>query len=837
MRSVPPALLASLLGGLVGGCSCSDGPSDAPAGVPLALLERSADAAIEEPGRLEPGPADGWGARALAGWSKASAVDASGLRYVATNQPRAILTLDATDPVDRELALLAWIADPRPDSGGELRLSLNGVEVARLALESEPAEHVLRVPAERWRSGPNELALESAAARGSDPSGADWDVFRVASIRYGERRVVERLEPSDGSARVRLAPGTGLLWCVESPDAFALWVRGEAAGAGRLSLALGTMDPASGAPAIAESGRLERSLAAGPFDLRLPWPPGAEPARPVRVVELTWHAEDERALALAAVDLEEAEARPRPPIFLISIDTLAARHLSLHGYARPTTPALERLAAEAVVFERCRANAPWTLPSYLSLLSGLYPRAHLVELTGREDVELSNFDWWQVAENRWTLAEALRSRGYETAGIVDSHWLSPRFRLAQGFEVYSLEPAEVPFDDPLGGIDLVVRQILGWLDRRTDERPPFVFAHALDCHGPYWPEAPWRDRFAADVEDPSLLPARGSYRTYRAVPMWMSMTVAASLADTASVPERLALEPLIARYDETILEMDAYLERLFAGLRERGLWDEALVIVTADHGESFAHRHYDHGELWEDVLHVPLVVKLPHGVGGGRRVADDVQLVDVFPTILDLLGLDPRRPALHGRSLLPLARGEALEALPAYSTGGFVRQAMVAREGWKLVERFPALESGEGALLTHPLVPEDWLRQHFPELLEQALTDERLAALRARPGFAERVAELRTLLRGPYVELYDLAADPQETRDVAALHPERVAALTALLRREQAREQEARRAAEATPLAGAFDEGALRDLQGLGYGGSDPSTDGSAPESPGRPPR
>jgi len=131
-------------------------------------------------------------------------------------------------------------------------------------------------------------------------------------------------------------------------------------------------------------------------------------------LEISWDAPAATPLRFETLRLEERGATARPPIVFVSIDTFAARHLEAYGYARATAPNLTRLAEESVLFERCSANAPWTMPSYLSVMTGLYPGANHVPLVFSEDVRLDNWDWWQVADNRWTLADALRGRGYQT---------------------------------------------------------------------------------------------------------------------------------------------------------------------------------------------------------------------------------------------------------------------------------------------------------------------------------------------------------------------------------------------------------------------------------------
>lgn len=802
----PPTLRAGPL--LLALTACSDREPVVPAGA-LQLLCRLPDATFEQPGEIVPRgdlpDTATWGPYEGPGWSQTLLQTAEARSYLETNQPEARLNLPALRPVDRELELELWCSRPAGDEPGPLELLLNGLALGTRRLSREP--ELLRIPAPSplWGLGENELELRVPVQE--IEGRRRWDSVALARISYGpEVRV--RCDTAAGTAL--LPAGAGLRYCVELADAAELHVAGRCDGAGTLQVRLGRQDRRTGehdAPSAQEitarGGRLEG---------RAPLPRTGE----LTVVELEWSSESGASATLERLAVVERRARSRPPIVLVSIDTFAARHLSLHGYGRETSPNLEALARDALVFEHAWANAPWTMPSYLSLMTGLYPRAHHVPLDRQSDVKLDNWDWWQVAENRWTLAEALRARGYRTAGFVDTYWLSPHFGVDQGFDLYDGQAALASLRDPHAHIQRIVGELLPpWLAAGPADAPFFLFVHALDAHGPYWPDEPFRDSFSRDLPGERRSTRAGSTNeTYGTIPAWMARTLVPD--ETVPVPLELPLEDIIARYDEAILKVDAYLGKLFELLKQRGLYDPSVIVVTGDHGESFGPLAYGHGVMRGEVLHVPLIVKLPGNERGGQRSATPVQLVDLYPTLLELAGAGLSSLELHGTALLEPAGSAPPRVL--YSEGGHVEQYALEQDGWKLVEIRPGSESGDASLLTHPRVPRSWLAQHFPELLSQPLSDPLWQELRRRPGYEQRLAELRALLAGPYYELFDLKHDPLEEHDLAAERADLVERLKPLLEREKERSARARADAAPGPFRHKFDPAELEALRDLGYG-------------------
>jgi len=823
-----PSVLLALLGvplAAAAGCGNEPDPEPPAGGEVLHLLAREPEARIHQPAAILPEgdlPGKGsWGASDGGGWAR-SLHELGGGQYLCSGAPAARLVLPATHPEERTLELALWRVqraledDPTP---ARVHVRLNGVDLTPdgLAVGDEPGLLEVHSPAPAWQRGENvlELAVDVRTLEGRRA----WDVLGLASVRYGP---AESVVLSTAERSARLAPRTGLRYALEQGGEAWLELAGTAEGAGELEVRCALMDPRTGeeTPDSLEPARfaLEHGSLAG--RLALPWREGA-----VRMLELEWFPDGGAGatteLRLARVDVHEPQARPRPPIIFVSIDTFAARHLSLYGYERPTSPVLDELQHESIVFERCFSNAPWTLPSYLSVLSGLYPRAHDVSTERQANAEPDLFSGLYLAPNRWTLAEALRARGYRTGGFVDTYWLSPLYGLRQGFDVYDGHAALADFSDPHQGIELIVEHLVPpWLDGAAPDVPPFLFLHALDAHGPYLPEEPFKDTFFSHLgPERTLVPADSVNQTYRSVPHWMALTL--SPHEDRPVPERMANEELVARYDETLLKVDTYLGKLFAELKRRDLWDQAVVVVTGDHGETFGPDVWGHGVIREDVLHVPLILKLPGGAHGGERVRRPVSLVDVYPTLLELAGLAPRRAWMHGASLLAnVGTGTRTGEEPGlYCETGWVEQYTLTSGSWRLVEELPGSESADYSLLTHPRVPEDWLRKNFPEVLERPLSQELLDDLRARPGYQERIAELRALVPGPYHALYDLTIDPAGLHDVAAEHPEVVTRLLGRLQTERERSRQAREEARPGARLPELDDASRAALEGLGYGG------------------
>jgi arylsulfatase A-like enzyme len=352
--------------------------------------------------------------------------------------------------------------------------------------------------------------------------------------------------------------------------------------------------------------------------------------------------------------------RKAPLAIIYLVDTLRSDHLGVYGYARKTTPELDAFAKDSVVFDAAIAHASWTKPSVASILTSRLPGQHkAVQL--RDPLDASNL----------TIAERLDARGWATgAAIANSVIYGAESEFDRGFDVFAGLHGEGDQRSKLVGADVVVDSALAFL-RSRQGLPTFLYVHTMDPHVPYEPPPPF-DRMFEPFPAPGH-PARDPRTDYK---------------------EPLDRERMIAQYDGDVAFGDREFGRFVRELKAAGLYEDALVVFLADHGEEFLdHGSWLHGRsLFDELIHVPLVVKLPGNRGAGRRVAEQVQGLDIVPTVLEAMGL-PLPRDLGGQPLQRALAGGATPrtALAEISHRGFV--AYGARtEGDKFVRRFSPVD-------------------------------------------------------------------------------------------------------------------------------------------------
>jgi arylsulfatase A-like enzyme/Flp pilus assembly protein TadD len=302
----------------------------------------------------------------------------------------------------------------------------------------------------------------------------------------------------------------------------------------------------------------------------------------------------------------EEPAHAGAPVILISIDTLRADHLPAYGYSGVATPAIDALRRDAILYSHAWSHCPLTLPSHVSMLTGLLPTEHHVR---------NNAGYVYDAAKHASIAQLLHARGYETGGAVSSYVLRRETGFSAMFDW---------FDDAIpvsgGAVSFVHHQRSGadttaaalrWVEPRRD-RPFFLFLHLYEPHAPYDPPEPFRSRYAS-------------------------------------------------RYDGEIARADQIVGDFLARLKALGIYDRALIILTSDHGEGLG----DHGEdqhgilLYRETIHVPLLVKLPQSSRRGETVTAPAAHIDLAPTIAQVLGMETPKE-MHGASLLSLPSSRQL---------------------------------------------------------------------------------------------------------------------------------------------------------------------------------
>jgi arylsulfatase A-like enzyme len=459
---------------------------------------------------------------------------------------------------------------------------------------------------------------------------------------------------------------------------------------------------------------------------------------------------------LAFFGFSHVHAARRQPwnLVVISIDTLRADHLSAYGYERPTSPALARFAARGIVFENAYANAPKTAPSHMTLLTGLLPEAH-----GIHNLEEGESSALPTAIP--TLASVLREHGYRTAALTAGGEVVPELGFDRGQDTF-----EVCDGAP---------HIFERAEEKLVEfgKDPFcLFVHTYAVHDPYSPSEPyntlWTDpayRGRIPESADALMRAAGDDWTAKHDAFWKCVDRDSS-ADLAEIE---------ALYDGSVRMVDDLLGHLLAKLEAMHKLERTLVVIVGDHGEEFReHGGFLHETLYQEVLHVPLVILPPDDGWMGRlsrlrgtRASGVVSLVDVLPTVLDVLDIDAP-PNLQGRSVLRVASDTSDRTVLSAWPGSALH---AVRHGeWKLV-RHGAIEG-----------------------------------------------------RATREELFDLAADPRETEDVSPRHP----AIRDELRRElDATSSESRallaRSGQKGPAIEMRDS-VRRQLESLGYIGAQPGT-------------
>lgn len=372
---------------------------------------------------------------------------------------------------------------------------------------------------------------------------------------------------------------------------------------------------------------------------------------------VAWHAP--RVLVPARPDPEHATARN---VVLLVIDTLRADKLRPFDPAsRVEAPTIERLATEGTVFRLAQAPENWTKPSVASILTGLHPQTHQ-QKTGSAALPSSAL----------LLSEHLKREGFGTGGFVANGYVSDRFGFEQGWDHYTNYIREGKSTEAKD----VFEEAATWIEANKDERF-FAYIQTIDPHVPYDPPADYLRMY-----DPSVYTGQVKPR------MTGELLERAKRRPPAVVFDPDDQRRLVALHDGEITQHDHYLGTFIERLVDLGVWEDTLLVVTSDHGEEFNdHGSWGHGHsIYQELLHVPLMFRLPSTVPAGQVVNDAVSTLDVSATVTELLGVPPM-PANEGTSLTPWMWGTR-RARPAVAFSDFQDDRRVITTGrWKLIVR------------------------------------------------------------------------------------------------------------------------------------------------------
>ncbi len=340
----------------------------------------------------------------------------------------------------------------------------------------------------------------------------------------------------------------------------------------------------------------------------------------------------------------------KPNVILIVIDTARQDRFSCYGYNRETTPRADQLAREGVRFEQAEATSPWTLPSVASLLTGLWPHRHLAGYP-ITDPKTSQEGMTYLSESAVTLAEILSQNKYQTVGLFQNPFVDPGFGLKRGFDSYEYFPSD---NMVIRRADQVVKLASSWLEKYRDrKRPFFMVVHFFDPHLAYNPPSEF------------MLPFIFGYQGKMTPPFNPSDADLEKIRRGELSYDEADRKFIIGLYDGELSFTDYWIGMFFDYLKEQHLYDNSLIILTADHGEEFwDHHSFEHGHtLYQELLTVPLIVRFPGGENSGMVVKERVSLADVMPSIVSYLQIETPFQAsgksfiaMPGAVIKPMAR-------------------------------------------------------------------------------------------------------------------------------------------------------------------------------------
>ncbi len=510
----------------------------------------------------------------------------------------------------------------------QIQVELNDHPLSVLELEWGRQTIEITLPAHLQRIGDNELTLVYRAALAPAdvvPGSKDERRLAVAWDRFeflGPPARSSESDPAGANGALTAPIGSTYDFFFELPAASELRYAGlELIGDGSAVVRVSLLEDLSDETELAvlqptvDRGSVALHNRGGPARLRIETlPVDASPARAVRLLAAGLFAlEAQVAAGPSAVEPATGPIRPggpveRPNVIIYLVDALRADRLGCYGHSGDLSPRLDEFAGEAVLFEDAVAQSSWTKAAVASLFTGRWPVEH--GANGPDDA---------LPPDLPTLPEAFADAGYRTAAVSANAYVHKPFGFGRGFDHFVFMPE--------GSNDAAsVNERAFRLINRLAADPFFLYLHTIDPHAPYRAPKALRQRFAAEVADPSV----GEVETVRGL-----------VLGTVEPSPGLSRD-LEALYDAEVAANDAAFGSLLDLLKARGLYDESVILFIADHGEAFGeHGSFTHGiDLYPEVVGIPLVLRLPGGGLAGTRVAEPVQQTQVMATLLELAGIE-----------------------------------------------------------------------------------------------------------------------------------------------------------------------------------------------------
>lgn len=540
---------------------------------------------------------------------------------------------------------LRFVARPNPaygDRGLAMTVVLNGQPLETIEVRPGWLEYRVRLPEAAVQPGPNRLEFHYRAGD-AEPAEGDfqvaWDILRLGpSWEYGFPGVDSSGDdlalqvPFFSELEYFVDADPGAVLSLERVSVYGEQIQGRTASLEidiRAEEALEPVRYTIGADEFDRAHEFPLDLdRARPVSVSIRALPGYEPGRASGLLLTGARLTGGEATAPTGAQLPSVAGapplEPLPNVIVYLVDTLRADHLGLYGYDRPTSPRLDAFGADSTVFDLAFTQSGWTRTSVASIFTGLLPTAHGVN--GRDDA---------LDPAAVTLAGVLRDHGYTTVGWTTNGNVSDQFGFRIGFDRYShLRERRTPEIHVLA--HELGDEFFAWLDGRDDSQPFFAYLHASDPHDPYAPLPEFRSRFP-------------SPRTTGVV---QPRAVAEAKAQDPTLTDEILRADLVALYDAEVAQNDDAFGALLDGLRERGIYDDTIVVFLADHGEEFLdHGRWAHGKtLYREMIRTPLVIRIPGAPAGRTRQL--AQHVDLLPTLVELVGAEVPRE-VQGGSLVP----------------------------------------------------------------------------------------------------------------------------------------------------------------------------------------